>query len=154
MVQLRADGAGVELLQLTNDGTATANETATRAKDRIARTLSRPPLVVRARARHSLHMTRPTKLDDARVAAWLAAHAGWERVGDGAIARTFKLADFSAALGFVVRVGLAAEKNDHHPDIELGWGRARVLWSTHDAGGITELDLKLAEACDSLLNIR
>jgi 4a-hydroxytetrahydrobiopterin dehydratase len=95
-------------------------------------------------------MTRPTKLEKAAVDAWLAKHAGWERVGEGALARTFKFADFSAALGFVVRVGLAAEKNDHHPDVELGWGKARVLWSTHDAGGITELDLRLAAASDAL----
>jgi 4a-hydroxytetrahydrobiopterin dehydratase len=94
-------------------------------------------------------MARPAKLDDARVSAWLASHAGWERVGD-AIARKFAFPDFNAALGFVVRVGLADEKRDHHPDVELGWGRARVLWSTHDAGGITELDLALAEACDEM----
>ena len=97
-------------------------------------------------------MTRPVKLDDASVQKWLAAHPGWERTtagAAGAIARGFKFDDFNAALGFVVRVGLAAEKRDHHPDVELGWGRARVLWSTHDAGGITELDLSLAEACDA-----
>jgi 4a-hydroxytetrahydrobiopterin dehydratase len=97
-------------------------------------------------------MTRPTKLDDARITTWLASHAGWERAGTDAngIARAFKFDDFSAALGFVVRVGLAAEKRDHHPDVELGWGRARIFWSTHDAGGITELDLALAEACDKM----
>jgi 4a-hydroxytetrahydrobiopterin dehydratase len=49
----------------------------------------------------------------------------------------------------VVRVGLAAEKKDHHPDVELGWGRARVLWTTHDAGGITSLDVELAALTDS-----
>ena len=99
-------------------------------------------------------MTRPTKLEKAHVDAWLAKHPGWERGGEGggAIARTFKLKDFSAALGFVVRIGLAAEKKDHHPDIELGWGKARVLWSTHDAGGITELDTTLAETTDALFS--
>ena len=106
-------------------------------------------LVDRTRARHSSRMTRPAKLDDALVQKWLASHPGWERSGDGAIARAYKFDDFNAALGFVVRVGLAAERRDHHPDVELGWGRARVLWSTHDAGGITELDLALAEACDA-----
>jgi 4a-hydroxytetrahydrobiopterin dehydratase len=95
-------------------------------------------------------MVRPTKLDAAVVEAWRAKHADWERVGETAIARAYKFKDFSAALGFVVRVGLAAEKRDHHPDVELGWGKARVLWSTHDAGGITQLDLELAEASDAL----
>ncbi len=94
-------------------------------------------------------MARPPLLPDADVDAWLRAHAAWERTGK-AVARTFKLADFSAALGFVVRVGLAAEKRDHHPDIELGWGKARVLWTTHDAGGITQLDLDLAAATDAI----
>jgi 4a-hydroxytetrahydrobiopterin dehydratase len=95
-------------------------------------------------------MVRPTKLDDAVVESWRSKHADWERVGEGAIARSYKFKDFSGALGFVVRVGLAAERRDHHPDVELGWGRARVLWSTHDAGGITQLDLELAEASDAL----
>jgi 4a-hydroxytetrahydrobiopterin dehydratase len=95
-------------------------------------------------------MARPSKLEASVVDAWLKAHAGWERVGEGAIARSFKFADFSAALGFVVRVGLFAEKRDHHPDIEMGWGRARVLWSTHDAGGVSQLDLDAGEATDKL----
>jgi len=95
-------------------------------------------------------MPRPSQLSPDSVDAWLATHPGWQRVGDGAIARAYKFPDFSAALGFVVRLGLVAEKKDHHPDVELGWGKARVLWSTHDAGGITELDLELAEASDDL----
>jgi 4a-hydroxytetrahydrobiopterin dehydratase len=94
-------------------------------------------------------MSRPSKLDPSAVDAWLAAHPGWERAGE-AIARRFSFADFAAALGFVVRVGCYAEKKDHHPDIELGWGRARVAWSTHDAGGITQLDLDSAEATTKL----
>lgn len=95
-------------------------------------------------------MARPTRLSDEEIQTWLTTHAAWERPSDKAIARTFKFADFGAALGFVVRVGCAAEKHDHHPDVELGWGRARVLWSTHDAGGITRLDLELAETCEAL----
>lgn len=95
-------------------------------------------------------MTRPTKLAPAAVQTWLDTHPGWERPSDAAIARTFKLHDFSEALAFVVRVGLVAEKRDHHPDIELGYGKVRVLWSTHDAGGITALDLELAESTDKL----
>ncbi len=98
-------------------------------------------------------MPRPAKLDAGSIEAFLSAHEGWARAGgtgNEAIVRSYSFADFSAALGFVVRVGLAAEKMDHHPDIELGWGKARVKWSTHDAGGITSLDLQLAETTDSL----
>jgi 4a-hydroxytetrahydrobiopterin dehydratase len=100
------------------------------------------------------HMARPAKLERSEVDAWLSSHSGWERTGEGAgegIVRAFKLADFGAALGFAVRLGMIAEKKDHHPDILLGWGKARVLWTTHDAGGITRLDLELAEATDSLV---
>jgi len=95
-------------------------------------------------------MARPVKLDGAVVDTWLAAHAGWERAGADAIARKFAFPDFGSALGFVVRLGCVAEKRDHHPDVELGWGRARVLWSTHDAGGVSQLDLDAAEATDKL----
>lgn len=93
-------------------------------------------------------MARPTKLDGAAVDTWIATHAGWERVGTASIAKKYAFADFASALGFVVRLGCWAEKRDHHPDIELGWGKARVLWSTHDAGGVSQLDLEGAEAAD------
>lgn len=94
-------------------------------------------------------MARPTKLPEEAIAAWLADHPGWERA-QGAIARAFRFPDFAAALAFAVRVGMIAERRDHHPDLEIGWGRARVTWSTHDAGGVTSLDLELAEATDRL----
>jgi len=93
-------------------------------------------------------MARPGKLDQAAVDTWLKAHAGWERAGD-AIAKKFTFPDFASALAFTVRVGCMAERRDHHPDVELGWGRARLVWTTHDAGGITQLDLDLAEASDA-----
>jgi 4a-hydroxytetrahydrobiopterin dehydratase len=93
-------------------------------------------------------MARPQKLDSAVVDAWCATHPGWERVSDTGLARRYTFPDFAAALGFAVRVGCYAERQDHHPDLELGWGRAKVLWSTHDAGGVTQLDLDAAEATD------
>lgn len=94
-------------------------------------------------------MARPTKLDARLVDDWLFKHPEWAREGD-ALVRSFKLPDFAAALAFAVRLGMLAEKRDHHPDVLIGWGRARVLWTTHDAGGITQLDLDLAEATDKL----
>lgn len=97
---------------------------------------------------------RPRKLSDPEIDVWLGSHPDWVRApaanGDAALVRTFRFDDFAAALGFVVRVGCAAEKRDHHPDVELGWGRARVFWTTHDAGGVTALDLELAETCTVL----
>jgi 4a-hydroxytetrahydrobiopterin dehydratase len=95
-------------------------------------------------------MARPVKLDRPDLDTWLTAHPGWELEGD-ALVRSYKLADFGSALAFAVRLGMIAEKRDHHPDILIGWGKARVLWTTHDAGGITRLDLELAEATDSLV---
>jgi 4a-hydroxytetrahydrobiopterin dehydratase len=94
-------------------------------------------------------MARPTKLDPAAVDAWLASHSGWRRDGE-AIAKRFTFPDFASALAFTVKVGMLAEKRDHHPDILVAWGKAAVLWTTHDAGGITQLDLDLAAATDAL----
>jgi 4a-hydroxytetrahydrobiopterin dehydratase len=94
-------------------------------------------------------MARPSKLPASAVDVWLASHPGWAREGE-ALARSYKLADFGAAVAFTVQLGFVAEKRDHHPDVLIGWGKARVLWTTHDAGGITQLDLELAEATDKL----
>lgn len=94
-------------------------------------------------------MARPTKLDPKAVEAWLSSHPEWAREGD-ALVRTYATGDFGGALALAVRLGLVAEKRDHHPDILVTWGKARVLWTTHDAGGITQLDLDLAEATDKL----
>jgi 4a-hydroxytetrahydrobiopterin dehydratase len=96
---------------------------------------------------------RPSKMDHETLEKWLGSHTGWKKAtadGQDAIARQFKLADFSEALALVVRIGLAAEKADHHPDIELGFGKVRVSWSTHDAKGVTSLDTELAETTDGL----
>ncbi len=105
-------------------------------------------------------MTRPSKLDHDTLAKWLEGRSlegAWEKIRVGefdAIARTFKFPDFSAAVAFVVRVGMAAEKRDHHPDIELGWGRAKIVWTTHDQKGVTSLDTELAEATDAIFGAR
>ena len=70
--------------------------------------------------------------------------------GRDAIQRTFKFKDFSEAFGFMARAALVAEKMDHHPEWTNVWNRVDVTLSTHDAGGLTERDLKLAEAMDRL----
>jgi 4a-hydroxytetrahydrobiopterin dehydratase len=95
-------------------------------------------------------MTRPQQLDSAALDAWLKAHPAWERTSSGGISRAYKLPDFATGLGVVVRVGCLAEKKDHHPDVELKWGSVRVTWSTHDAGGVTQLDLDAAQATDAI----
>jgi 4a-hydroxytetrahydrobiopterin dehydratase len=95
-------------------------------------------------------MTRPQKLDPAIVDTWLSKHQGWGRTDQNAIAKRYSFPDFASAIAFAVRLACLAEKRDHHPDVEIGWGRARVCWSTHDAGGITQLDLDAAEASDAI----
>ena len=75
----------------------------------------------------------------------------WQPVeGRDAIRRTFVFKDFNAAFGFMVRVALLAEQMNHHPEWTNVWNRVEVTLSTHDAGGLTELDLKLAEAMDRI----
>jgi len=86
-------------------------------------------------------------LSPTAVNAWLSAHPGWAVEADK-ISRTFTFPDFSTALAFVVRVGLFAEKTDHHPEIALTWGRATVHFTTHEPPGLTQLDLDGAEHAD------
>jgi 4a-hydroxytetrahydrobiopterin dehydratase len=69
---------------------------------------------------------------------------GWSEV-DGALQREFTFSNFAEALSFVNRVGELAEAENHHPDIELGWGRVVLRWRTHSAGAITDRDREMAE---------
>ena len=70
--------------------------------------------------------------------------------GREAITRTFTFANFNQAFGFMTRVALAAEAMDHHPEWTNVWNRVEVVLSTHDAGGLTELDLRLARTMDRI----
>lgn len=91
------------------------------------------------------------KLDAAARQAIPARLPGWHMVdGRDAITRTFTFPDFSAAFGFMTRTALVAEKMNHHPEWFNVWNRVEVTLSSHDAGGLTERDLKLAEAMDRL----
>jgi 4a-hydroxytetrahydrobiopterin dehydratase len=87
---------------------------------------------------------------DVRKAA-LAKLSGWSEVaGRDAIAKTFVFKDFNQAFGFMTRAALVAEKMDHHPEWFNVYKTVEVTLSTHDAGGVTELDIKLAQAMDQL----
>jgi 4a-hydroxytetrahydrobiopterin dehydratase len=94
-------------------------------------------------------MKRPSKLSAADTDARLSAIPGWTRQ-KGKLHRIFTFADFSEAFGFMARVALAAEKLDHHPDWANAWNRVTLDLSTHDAGGITELDFRLAAEVNRL----
>jgi 4a-hydroxytetrahydrobiopterin dehydratase len=87
---------------------------------------------------------------DARKAA-LAKLAGWSEVKDrDAITKTFVFRDFNEAFGFMTRAALIAEKLDHHPEWFNVYKTVTVTLSTHDAGGLTERDIALAEAMNRL----
>jgi len=87
---------------------------------------------------------------DGRKAA-LAKLAGCSEVsGRDAIAKKFVFRDFNEAFGFMARAALVAEKLDHHPEWFNVYKTVEVTLSTHDAGGVTELDIKLAQAMDGL----
>jgi len=94
---------------------------------------------------------RPKKLEGpARVTA-LALLDGWtESAGRDAIEKTFKFGDFSRAFGFMTRVALRAEQLDHHPEWSNVYDKVEVRLSTHDAGGVTELDVALARFIDDV----
>ena len=91
------------------------------------------------------------KLAADKRAAALGRLTGWSEVtGRDAIAKTFTFKDFNEAFGFMSRVALVAEKVDHHPEWSNVYKTVSVTLSTHDAGGLTELDIKLAEAMDKI----
>ncbi len=88
---------------------------------------------------------------EARTAALARLH-GWNEAADGdAITKTFVFADFNAAFGFMTRVALVAEKMDHHPEWFNVYRTVQVTLTTHDAGGVTDRDVTLAEAMDRIV---
>jgi 4a-hydroxytetrahydrobiopterin dehydratase len=93
-----------------------------------------------------------TRLTDAERTSLTQSLPGWSLVeGHEAIARNFQFRDFNEAWGFMNRVALLAESQNHHPDWSNVWNRVRIELSTHDAGGLTGNDVKLAKAIDALL---
>ncbi|MGD9844982.1 MAG: 4a-hydroxytetrahydrobiopterin dehydratase [Variibacter sp.] len=81
----------------------------------------------------------------------LSALKGWSEAKDrDALMKTFTFKDFNEAFGFMSRVALVAEKMDHHPEWSNVYKTVMVTLSTHDAGGLTELDVKLAKAMDRI----
>ena len=76
---------------------------------------------------------------------------GWTlEEGGKALVRGFRFTDFNEAFGFLTRVALHAEKADHHPEFTNVWNRVDFRLTSHDAGGVTERDVKLAEAINEL----
>jgi 4a-hydroxytetrahydrobiopterin dehydratase len=91
------------------------------------------------------------RLDEAARAGLAAALPEWKPAEErDAIRREFRFGDFNEAWGFMARVALLAEAQDHHPEWSNVYNRVDILLTTHDAGGLSERDLRLARAIDGL----
>ena len=93
----------------------------------------------------------PARLTAAERGTLATTLPAWRILPDrDAIARSFTFADFSAAFGFMARVALLAEQHNHHPEWSNVWNRVDITLTTHDAGGLSALDLALAAAIDRI----
>jgi 4a-hydroxytetrahydrobiopterin dehydratase len=89
-------------------------------------------------------------LAEEEAAALASEVPNWERDGNRTLRREFSFDNFRDAFGFVARAALVAEAEQHHPDIELGWGRAAFELTTHAASGLTRNDFVMAARIDRL----
>lgn len=89
-------------------------------------------------------------LSPAQLTSFLSDHPAWSVDAKGMLHRDLVFADFSEAFGFMSRVALEAEKLNHHPNWSNVYNRVQVALTTHDAGGLTELDLQLAARIDAI----
>ena len=95
------------------------------------------------------------KLTSHEIAFALAALRGWAIAREGAaIAKSFHFADFSEAFAFVTQIALAAEAMTHHPEWTNVYGRVDIVLTTHDSGGVTQLDLQLAGRIETIIALR
>jgi 4a-hydroxytetrahydrobiopterin dehydratase len=94
-------------------------------------------------------MKKSSKSQD--IESFIKKNTGWKKVkGRSALQKSFSFKNFNKAFGFMTRVALMAEKMNHHPEWFNVYNKVDVVLSTHDAGGVTELDFKLAVFMDSV----
>lgn len=91
----------------------------------------------------------PTRLTDAEIKAGLAKLSGWSRKGD-VIRKDYTFKAFQDGIRFVDKVALAADKADHHPDIDIRFTTVTMALSTHSAGGLTKNDLEMASEIEKI----
>jgi 4a-hydroxytetrahydrobiopterin dehydratase len=89
------------------------------------------------------------KLSDLEIQRAIGSLPGWARRGD-ALVKTFTFRKFSEGIDFVQKIAKAADKADHHPDIDIRYTKITCSLSTHDSGGITDADLTLASTIDGI----
>ena len=91
----------------------------------------------------------PAKYTPEQIASALEGIQDWAADGDSLV-RTIKFADHITAMGFVVRVAMAAEVMDHHPDLRIVYNTVDIRLNSHDAGGVTDRDVRLAQKVNEL----
>lgn len=89
------------------------------------------------------------RLSDVEIQRALGKLPGWSRRGD-VISKTYQFKTFPEGIAFVGRLAAAAEKADHHPDIDIRYTKVTIALSTHSAGGVTQMDLDLAAKAEAL----
>jgi 4a-hydroxytetrahydrobiopterin dehydratase len=93
------------------------------------------------------------KLSDLEIQRALGGLAGWSRRGD-TLVKTYAFDRFADGIAFVGRVARVADEMDHHPDIDIRYTKVTMSLSTHDAGGITQSDLTLAQKIEGRAGLR
>ena len=94
-------------------------------------------------------MARPTRLPEEEVRQKLQTLSGWT-IRDGKLHREFRFGDFIEAFSFMTGLALVAESMNHHPELTNVYNRVTIALSTHDAGGLTELDFAFAHRATQL----
>ena len=95
----------------------------------------------------------PSLLSEAEIAVAIEQLDGWVicRNGDQpGLSKSFQFSGFNEAFGFISRVALAAERANHHPEWQNVYHKVTIRWTTHAQGGVTDLDVKLAQRCDNI----
>ena len=95
----------------------------------------------------------PEKLNDESVEGWLEGRKGWKRKDD-TLVKVFEFPSWRDTIVFVNRLATIADDHEHHPDIDIRYTKVKVVLTTHDAGGLTEKDLTVAEQIDFATSAR
>ena len=92
------------------------------------------------------------RLNDSQVSEKLKQLSGWQKDKD-TIAKTFSFKNYYETMAFVNAVACISHREDHHPDLEVGYNKCRMVYSTHSAGGLTESDFKCAAKVEALMKL-
>ena len=102
-------------------------------------------------SQHCRQRTGESGLERAKTKELLSTLPGWEAADDDkSIGKIFRFEDFYETLGFVNAIGWMANRQDHHPELEVGYNRCAVRWSTHDVGGLSMNDFICAARTEQL----